>query len=34
VSAEKEQKLKKTFKIKINKEHTKNGEDLFLSPTE
>ena len=39
VSAEKEQKLEKssgnkTFKIKINKEHSKIEEDLFLSPKE
>jgi DNA-directed RNA polymerase len=39
VSVEKEKKLEsssgnKIFKIKINKEHSKTEEDLFLSPTE
>lgn len=39
VNAEKEKKLEnsssnKTFKIKINKEHYKIEEDLFLSPKE
>ena len=39
LSADKEQKLEnsyanKTFKIKINKEHSKIEEDLFLSPKE